>query len=260
MKKKNFLFISLALFILILTGAWFSNYLGNNENKACPPGSEGLLPIVCAAALIDCVNPCAFSVLLLTIAFLISLGALRLNIIKVGAAYIAGIFIVYFLIGLGLLKAFSILGVPNIMSKIGAVILIAVGLINLINVFWKKFPLKLKIPSSSHRGIARLVEKGSIAAAFFLGALVGVCEFPCTGGPYFSILGLLHDKATYMKGAWYLVIYNLIFIAPLFIILFIASEKKLLEKVEELKKKHSARMRLWSGLAMVGLGIIIFLI
>src|SRR3989338_6909800 len=40
-------------------------------------GGKWLLPLVAVAALIDSVNPCAFSVLLLTIAFLFSLGKLR---------------------------------------------------------------------------------------------------------------------------------------------------------------------------------------
>lgn len=39
----------------------------------------------------------------ITIAFLFSLGAVRAKIMKIGGAYIAGIFVVYLLIGLGIL-------------------------------------------------------------------------------------------------------------------------------------------------------------
>ena len=59
-----------------------------------------LLPLVGIAALIDSINPCAFSILLLTIAFLFSIGKIRSGILKIGGAYIFGIFAVYILIGL----------------------------------------------------------------------------------------------------------------------------------------------------------------
>ena len=71
------------------------------------------------------------------------------------------------------------------------------------------------------------------------------------------VLGLLHDQATYIKGLVYLIFYNLIFILPLVTILLIASDKILLEKVQAWKKSETIKMRLWSGLAMVLLGVII---
>ena len=104
------------------------------------------------------------------------------------------------------------------------------------------------------------MEKGSIPTAFLLGALVGICEFPCTGGPYLMILGLLHDQATYFSGLTYLLIYNLIFILPLIIILFIATDQKLTEKVKSWQQKERKIMRFGGGIAMIILGVIIFLI
>lgn len=74
------------------------------------------------------------------------------------------------------------------------------------------------------------------------------------------VLGLLHDQATFTKGLGYLTLYNLIFILPLVIILLIASNSVLLGKVKQWKKENTREMRLWGGLAMVILGIIIFLI
>src|SRR3989338_4627854 len=71
------------------------------------------LVLIIAAALVDSVNPCAFSVLLITIAFLFSLGQDRMKIAKVGAAYIFAIFIVYILIGLGILKTLYLFNTPH---------------------------------------------------------------------------------------------------------------------------------------------------
>lgn len=221
---------------------------------------QWLLPLVVVASLIDSINPCAFSVLLLTIAFLLSLGKLRENILKVGLVYILGLFTVYILIGLGIVQALHIFNTPHFMAKLGATLLIVLGAINLINEFFPGFPIKLKIPQGAHHKMAEYMQKGTIPAVFLLGALVGLCEFPCTGGPYLLVLGLLHDSATYLKGFWYLVLYNLIFVLPLVVILLVASDKRLLEKAQSWQRQESRPMRLYGGVAMIVLGLIIFLL
>ena len=68
------------------------------------------------------------------------------------------------------------------------------------------------------------------------------------------VLGLLHDSATYIKGLGYLIFYNIIFVAPLVVILFLASNKALVEKVGAWRKTESKAMRLWAGAAMIGYG------
>jgi len=221
--------------------------------------SRWLPLMVVITALVDSIQPCAFSVLLLTIAFLFSLGKTRVDIAKVGASYIVGIFLVYVGIGLGILQALELLGTPHVMAKVGATILIVVGAIEIIGEFFPAFPIRLRIPRAAHRMVAMYMNKASLVAALGLGAFVGLFEFPCAGGPYLFILGLLHDGATFWLGLGYLLLYNLIFVLPLVIILAIASDTALLEKVNLWKKENNVRMRLWGGVAMAALGILIFL-
>lgn len=217
-----------------------------------------LLPLVSVSALIDSINPCAFSILLLTIAFLFSIGKLRSSILKIGSSYIFGIFTVYILIGLGILQTLHLFNTPHFMAKIGALLLIALGAISIINELFPTFPIKLRIPHIAHRQIAALMEKTTLPTAFLLGVLVGLCEFPCTGGPYLMALGLLHDQATYLSGVSYLLLYNLIFVLPLIIILLISGNAALVEKVQNWQQKDKKLMRLGGGIAMVALGILIF--
>jgi cytochrome c biogenesis protein CcdA len=58
----------------------------------------------------------------------------------------------------------------------------------------------------------------------------------------------------------YLVLYNLIFILPLVIIMLIASNKALLTKVEQWRNNKLTRLRLFSGIAMILLGILILIL
>lgn len=223
-------------------------------------GGTWLLPLVAVAALIDSINPCAFGILLLTIAFLLSLQKTRESILKIGGVYIFGLLTVYILIGLGILQVLHLFNTPHFMAKVGAALLVVLGGINLINEFFPSFPVKLRIPQAAHSQMASLMNKATLPAVFLLGALVGLCEFPCTGGPYLMVLGLLHDQGTYLSGVGYLLLYNLIFILPLVIILLISSDGALVEKVQAWKRSETKHLRIWGGIAMIILGLLIFLL
>lgn len=258
MTKKLSLLVGGTLLLFGLVYVFRLENIGTTALWSLSDGGKWLLPLIGVAALIDSINPCAFSILLLTIAFLMSIGKLRSSVLAIGSAYILGIFVVYLVIGLGLLQTLHLFDTPHFMAKVGATLLIVLGLINITKEFFPAFPLRLAIPQVAHRKIAVLMEKASVPTAVVLGGLVGLCEFPCTGGPYLMVLGLLHDHATYYTGAAYLVLYNLIFILPLVLILLIASDHGLLAKVQGWQQGERKSMRWGGGLAMVALGAIIF--
>ena len=257
--KKHLIALILVAVAIIGTVLIFQNYEPARELLGkVTVGDSRFLPILIVAALVDSINPCAFSVLLLTVAFLFGVGRGRRNILYVGGAYILGIFLVYILIGLGTLGVLSFLNVPHFMGKVGGTILIITGLLSLIGHYYPNFPIRLKIPELAKGTIAKYIERASTPTALVLGVLVGMYEFPCTGGPYLSILGLLHDYSNYWKGFGYLVLYNAIFVLPLVIMLFIASEEALLKRVDSWRKAQVGPTRVYGGLIMIVLGLIIF--
>ncbi|PIP69010.1 hypothetical protein CO033_02255 [Candidatus Nomurabacteria bacterium CG_4_9_14_0_2_um_filter_32_10] len=219
-----------------------------------------LLPLMLISALLDSVHPCSFSILLITIAFLFGMQMTRKKILQIGGIYVAGIFVSYLLIGLGILKVLHLFNTPHFMGKLGATLLIVFGLINLLNYFFPNFPIKLKIPSFTKKAMGKLMERSSMLAAFGLGIFVGICQFPCMGGPYLMVIGLLRDQVTYFSGFGYLILYNLILIIPLVFVLFISSDKTLLTKVQEWKNTNTSKVKLWAGFVMIIIGILIFFI
>lgn len=257
-KQKFVLVVAMAIFVFGLVSLLRWGNLGEGILGQITVGEGALLPIVVIAALIDSINPCAFSILLLTIAFLVSMGKLRAGILKIGGAYIFGIFAAYFLIGLGILRAFEVFNIPGFMGKAGAVLLVIVGVVVLLGVLFPAFPVKFKIPTIAHRRIALLMEKGSMPSALLLGGLVGMVEFPCTGAAYLMILGLLHDHRTYVEGLAYLLLYNAIFVLPLVAVLFLAGNEVVLSKIDMWRKEKTEEWKTYSAIAMITLGIIIF--
>ena len=245
----------LAGLVLLKHSSSTSSFLWSISNKGA-----WLLPLVLLSALLDSVHPCSFSILLITIAFLFSIQMTRTKILQIGGVYIAGIFAAYLVSGLSSLRVLHLFNTPHFMGKLGATILIAFGVINLINKFFPRFPIRLKIPSVSHTAMGRLMEKASVPAAFGLGLLVGICQFPCMGGPYLMVIGLLRDQVTYFAGFSYLMLYNLILALPLIVVLWIAANKTIVDKVQEWKKTNMQGVRFWAGLAMIIIGILIFFI
>lgn len=259
MKK---IIIILILIVVVITGIIFLKNSGDTASLIWNLSNNGawLLPLVLISALLDSVHPCSFSILLITIAFLFGIQMTRKKILQIGGTYIAGIFIAYLSIGLGILKVLHLFNTPHFMGKLGATLLIIFGVINLINYLFPNFPIKLKIPSVSHTAMGRLMEKASFPAAFGLGLLVGICQFPCMGGPYLMIIGLLRDQVTYFSGFGYLTLYNLILILPLVAVLWITADKVIVDKMQEWKKTNMQGVRFWAGLAMIIIGILIFFI
>src|SRR3989338_10087601 len=136
MSKK--LFILIVLSVLLLGVFLFFRFSGSGTSVLWSLSNKGswLLPLVAVSALIDSVNPCAFSLLLLTIAFLFSIGQLRTKVLRLGGVYILGIFIAYIAIGLGILQTLHLFNTPHFIGRLGALALITLGLINLINEFF----------------------------------------------------------------------------------------------------------------------------
>lgn len=219
-----------------------------------------LLPLILISALLDSVHPCSFSILLITIAFLFGIQMSRKKILQLGGTYIAGIFVAYFLIGLGILKVLHLFNTPHFMGKLGATLLIIFGVLNLLSRFFPSFPIKLKIPGVAHSAMGKLMDKASFPAVFGLGLLVGICQFPCMGGPYLMVIGLLRDQMTYMSGFSYLLLYNFILIIPLVVVLFISADKLLVDKVQIWKRDNIGGLKLWTGIVMIIIGILIFFI
>ena len=218
-----------------------------------------LLPAVIVTGLLDSVNPCAFAVILLLIAFLFTLRKARSHILMLGAVYIGMIFLVYFAIGLGFLGTIRLSDEPHFVARVGAWILIGLGMINLVEYFFPRFPLKLHMPAFAHARTHQLIKQATLPATIGAGILVGLCTFPCSGGIYVSVITLLNAKTTLAWGVSYLALYNVMFVLPLIVILLAAGNRVTAKAWASWERQNSLNIRLWYGVTMVSLGAIVLL-
>ena len=117
MTKK--LFILSAIALVLAAGVIMLKSSGQSAGWLWDISQSGawFLPLVIVAALIDSINPCAFSILILTIAFLVSLGRLRPGILKIGLMYILGIFVIYLMIGRSVDNYFRSIFAKNFINR-----------------------------------------------------------------------------------------------------------------------------------------------
>jgi cytochrome c biogenesis protein CcdA len=197
-----------------------------------------LLPAVVVTGLLDSVNPCAFAVILLLLAFLFTLRKSRGRILQLGFVYIGMIFLVYFAIGLG------ILGTVRLSE---------------IEYYVPRFPVKLHMPAFAGARARELIGKASLPATVAAGVLVGLCTFPCSGGIYVSVITLLNAKTTMAWGVSYLALYNVMFVLPLIAILLATGNRVTAKAWAGWERQHALNIRQWYGLAMVTLGAVMLL-
>ena len=239
---------------------WFEANRSRFRDEAAE-GIRLLLPAVLLTGLLDGINPCALAILLFFVSFLLTIRKTRLSVARMGLVYIAAVYVVYFLIGLGLLRASTLLQ-GHWLGQIGALLLILIGLLNVLNALFPRFPIRLEVPEGSKQTLQTWMYRATLPATLVLGTLVGLHTFPCSGGPYVAILGLLASQTAFWEGVAYLVLYNLMFILPLVVVLILALNPVMGDRIRAWERSSSPILRAATGAAMalLGLGLLLWVV
>lgn len=210
--------------------------------------------VVTGAALIDSINPCAIVTLLFLSAILLASEGRR-KVLEVSAAFIFSSYVVYLLLGLGLIVLIDVSGLSFFFRRLVASLSMIIGLEHL---RYGDNSL-VEIPSSWRSRLVRLIRGiTGIRTAFLAGFVVTLLELPCTGGPYMVVLGLLAEKTGGELGTLVpiLLYYNFIFVLPLMIIsllVYFGTRPRFKEK--NIEPLHSV-----TGLAMILMGIYLLIV
>lgn len=216
---------------------------------------------IATLALTDSINPCALSVLLM---MLIAIATYhpkdKKQILWAGLAFVAAVFVTYFIYGLLIVKAFEVVqGMSSIKLYLykalgaGAIIL---GLLELKDFFfYKPGSIGTEMPMMFRPKVQQIIAKiTSPIGAFGLGMFVTLFLLPCTIGPYIILGGML-SYGEFAGALPYLTLYNLIFIIPMVvIILLVFFGSKSIKQVTEWREKNVKIMHLIIGIIFMLLG------
>ena len=217
-----------------------------------------------AAALADSVNPCGIAALIILLMTLVA-DKKSHKVIVSGFAFIGGLFLVYFLFGLGVFQFLKISFIAKPLHYIIGLFAVYVGGHSIYN-YWKKRnecrvcenDTTIKVPSWGGR-FFRIISKDitSLPGSFLLGVFVSFIEIPCTGGPYFFALGYLAER-TKLALIPYLLFYNIITFLPLIILVFLIYFRvSNVEQAKKWKEKNLLKLQLIVGIVMIILGVYI---
>lgn len=218
---------------------------------------HSLLYLVITAGLLDSFNPCAIAVLLIFITLMLTLRKSRRTILVLGLTYIAAVYLTYLIIGLGLLRTIHLFNIPAIFTQVIGWLLIFWGLWGLKDYFFPKLPLRLSTSLRSRQIIASWADRMNVPATIVMGFLVAIFGFPCTGGIYLATLALLSARETYLKGIFYLLLYNLMFVLPLIVIFAATANRFVAEKIINWNEKNSSVFRLVISSITLILGLVL---
>lgn len=253
----------IALGSVALMGFWHPNAPAEAMQRYLP---QITLPTVMIAGVIDGINPCAFTVLLLFItAITATLQAgeqnektVRVRLLSMGGIYIAAVFLTYLALGVGLLKSLDFFTRQHLPARFAALLAILFGLWMLKDYFLPDFGWQLHAPPQIGKVAHQMGKKATLPALITGGFLIGLCTVPCSGAVYLGVLSLLALQPTALLGYSYLVLYNLVFILPLVLVLILASARPTLRRLAHwnLHHKESVRLALGGGVVVMGLLIL----
>jgi thiol-disulfide isomerase/thioredoxin len=229
----------------------------NPENYSLP-----VLTLMLAG--MDAFNPCAFFILMFLLSLLVNARSRKVMIL-VGGVFVFFSGLIYFLFMAAWLNVFHWLGEIRLITWVAGCIAVIMAFINIKDYFQMRKGVSLSLSDDQKLDIFRrtrgLLQQDSLAplltGTVILAVAANSYELLCTAGfpmVYTRIL-TLHElplSSYYL----YLVLYNLIYIVPLFLIvlLFVITMGK-----RKLRESEGRLLKLLSGLMMLGLGVILLL-
>ncbi len=218
------------------------------------------IPAVILAAAADSVNPCTFAVLVLLLGTLLVAGK-KGKMWQAGLAFIAAVYVSYFLMGIGIFSAIQAAGVQRPFILVVSGLAILLGLWNTKDYFAYGKWFTIEVPTRWRPLVKKITSSVvSVPGAFAVGVLDSLFLLPCSSGPYIAILALLSKTTTKSHGIGLLLFYNLIFILPLLIItLAVSLGYTTTARAEKWRSARLGKLHLISGIIMflLGAGMII---
>ncbi len=241
--------------------------------------SQITLWAIIGAGLADGVNPCAFAVIVFFVSFLAAYKYTKKEIVIVGSAYCAAVFLAYVLMGLG---AFHVLYAMKAFRYVTLVV--QWGMVGLCGVFLllsiydfvvyqrtkKSEKMLLQLPTNYKVYIHKVMrfflkDKHSsmwrlLLAAFIVGFVVSGVEAVCTGQVYLPTIVVILKEVNqhFWRATEFLLLYNLMFILPLVLIFVLTLCGKESATFNDWLKKHLGLTKFI--LCCVFLGLLILLL
>lgn len=218
--------------------------------------------VIMLSGLIDGINPCALSMLILLIGIVTKTD--KKNVIYVGVSYASGTFLAYFFIGLNIFKVMEIASKISWLIIVMYISIICMSLFiiylntkDFINIKKGKVEnIKNQLSNNQKSKIYKYINKLTdskyiVFYGFVLGIILTLLEFTCTGQVYIPTLSYMINSGEGVLPYIYLFAYNIMFIMPLIIVCIVTYITKETNKVMNLLYDKLGYIKLITNLIYV---------
>jgi len=225
---------------------------------------------VAFAGLIDGLNPCAFATLIFFVSYLAIGRRKGKQVLAVGSAFTAGVFLAYLMVGLGFHHVLGLLG--SLLTVLGrwlygltAALCAVLAVVSLLD-FRKARrgelgDMALNLPHGLRMRINAIIRRGRkarafVAVAFVTGIAVSFLELACTGQVYLpTIIFVMSVPAMRARAVSFLLLYNILFITPLLVVFILVWYGTAAKQLTGFLQRHAASVKLGMALLFTGLAV-----
>lgn len=222
------------------------------------------IPTIISLAAADAVNPCELAILMLVLINILIYNPNNLKkVLYAGLAFIASVFVMYFIYGMIIIQFFKVItaltSIRLIIYKAFAVLAIILGVLNLKDyINYKPGSFATEMPMSFRPKAKKIISSiTGVKGAIFMGAFVTLFLLPCTMGSYIIAGGIL-SVMDILKTIPWLLLYNFIFVSPMLAItLFVYFGMSKIEDVQAWKDRNIRKLHLIAGILTIIVGLVI---
>ena len=213
--------------------------------------------VIALIALTDGINPCAFATIIFLLSYLHIARRNTRQVLQVGAAFIVGVFVAYFAMGVGLVSLLDritfLSGLSRIVNYGMAAFVLLIALLSIrdgiLCLRGRMGDMTLQLPGPLKQQIHTVIRHGArhrryVMAAFGIGVVISIIELPCTGQAYLpTIAYMVRDTQLRAHALLHLLLYNILFIVPLIIIFILAAFGMTHDRLTAVLRKHAAMVK-----------------
>ena len=254
--------------MLIMSALQGQNVVSKNEDE-----SDGILDgehalqnlnlssaaTVFVAGLLAGFNPCLLAILAFLASTVLASSGRRRDLLTMIAFFSAGIFVVYYIFGVGLFNVLQEKSTASMFRLVLAALLLLLGLMQMEDarrlnggrdsLFRTDWAMKYV-----HGALA----SKRLGSYFLLGALFSLVKAPCVGAVYIAIIGIISSQGYASSGLIYLMMYNLGIVLPVLLLGVIMALGMSPEQVDNFRNNHKVAIRMITGATLMALAPLIY--
>ncbi len=213
------------------------------------------------AALANGLNPCGIGLMVTFLGYLLAFHGAdkdRSKLLKTGGAYLMAVFLSYLLVGLffySIAYELQRWWFAGVFKNIMGILMMVVGALQIKDSICPDSPIHLRMPNWAGIKLTKLMANASMVGALIVGLATTAFSTPCMMPLYVGTATVLAKSGMPMfQILSYFLFYNIVFIAPLILVLLLMYFGKGAVAMKEWEHTWGSKLRFGLGVVLILVG------